>query len=134
MYVCHSKGSVWLCRLMRWLLSLLFVTGSLFAEVVVIASNGESVKASVSDNASRCDYYIIGDSEGTMFKSMKNPHRDVRGGASAQLMELLHAQKASYFIAAGVGMKLENALIAAQIGYTIFDGSVEDAIRTYKGK
>ncbi|MEA3373779.1 MAG: NifB/NifX family molybdenum-iron cluster-binding protein [Campylobacterota bacterium] len=119
---------------MQWLLTLLFVTGSLFAEVVVIASEGENVKASVSGDASRCDYYIVTDSEGAVLKSMKNPHQNVGGGASSHLVKLLHAEKASHFIAAGVGMKLENALIADKIDYTIFDGSVENAIKEYKSR
>ena len=116
---------------MRLLFFLLFVIGSLWAEVVVIASEGENIKASVSEKASRCNYYIIVNSEGLVLKNMKNPHQNASGGASSHLMKLLHTEKASHFIAARVGMKLEDALIADKIDYTIFDGSVEDAVRSY---
>ena len=117
---------------MRWLFSLLFVVGSLWAEVVVVASEGENIKASVSADASRCNYYIFVNKEGKMLKSMKNPHQNVSGGASSHLIELLQTEQASHFIAARVGMKLENALISNKIAYTIFNGSVNEAIADYK--
>lgn len=113
------------------LLLFLFVIGSLWAEAVVIASEGENIKARVSEKASRCNYYIIVSSEGLVLKNMTNPHQNASGGASSHLMKLLHTEKASHFIAARIGMKLEDAFIADKIDYTIFNGSVEDAIRSY---
>jgi len=117
--------------MMRWIFGLMFVFGSLWAEVIVIASDGNNVKAGVSIDASRCDYYLFFNEEGSVLKSIKNPHKVVMGGASAQLMKLLRKEKASHFIAGRVGMKLENALIDEKIEYTIFDGSAEKAIRKY---
>ena len=116
---------------MRWIFSLMFVFGSLWAEVIVIASDGNTIEDGVSVDASRCDYYLFFNEGGSVLKSMKNPHKEVMGGASAELMKLLLKEKASHFIAGRVGMKLENALIDEKIEYTIFDGSVEKAIRKY---
>ncbi len=118
--------------IMRLLFSLLFVVVSLWAEVVVIASEGENVNASVSADASRCDYYFIVNEKGKVLKSMKNPHRNVSGGASSHLIELLRIEQASHFIAARMGMKLENALITNKITYMIFNGSVNEAITNNK--
>ncbi len=116
---------------MRWVFVLMFAVGSLWAEIVVIASDGNNINAEVSVDASRCDYYIFFNEGGSVLKSMKNPHKEVSGGASAQLMKLLRKEEASHFIAARVGMKLENALIDKKIEYTIFKGSVKNAIREY---
>jgi len=117
---------------MRWIFGLMFVVGSLWAEIIVIASDGNNRDAGVSANASRCDYYIIFNEGGSVLKSMENAHKDVSGGASAQLMKLLRKEEASHFIAGRVGMKLESALADQKIGYTIFDGSVKDAMTEYK--
>lgn len=117
---------------MRWLLGLLLMVGISWAEVVVIASDGKDLSADVSSSASRCDYYIVMDENGNMLKSMGNPHHDVRGGASSHLVALLQSEQASHFIAAEMGMKLEEALIARKISYSLFDGSVKEAVADYR--
>ena len=44
---------------MKWIVTLLLVCTSLFADMTVIASDGEKLDSKVSSEASRCHYYIF---------------------------------------------------------------------------
>ena len=113
---------------MRWFIGILIVGSTLFADVTVVASDGKVLASSVSEKASRCDYYFFIDESGKVIEVVENGHKDVRGGASSALVTMLKEKKATHFIASSLGSKLVDALQSSGIGYTVYTGSVESAI------
>ena len=117
---------------MKWFIGLLVLFSTLYSDVTVVASDGDSVTANVSSKASRCDYYIFVDQNGKVIEVIENGHKEVRGGASSALVSMLKEREATHFIAASFGDKLVNALKSNNIKYTASTGSVEKAIETLK--
>ncbi len=118
---------------MKWLVTLFVLLSSLYADVTVIASDGDSVTANISSKASRSDYYVVVDNSG-MIEVMENRHKDVKGGASSALVTMLKEHKATHIIAASFGDKLISALKSNNIKYTMATGSVKNAIGTLVNK
>ena len=113
---------------MKWFLGLLVLFSTLYADVTVIASDGKVLASSVSEKASRCDYYFVIDGSGKVLETVQNAHKDVRGGASSKLVALLKDRKASHIIAASFGEKLIGSLQSNDIRYTVYRGTVKSAI------
>ncbi len=117
---------------MKWILGLLILCSSLFSDITVLASDGNTLNAKVSSKASRCSYYIFLNSEGKVLETMKNPHKDVQGGASSKLLAMLKEKKVSHMIAANFGDKLIGYLEENHIKYTLHKGDVNSAIQSLK--
>ena len=113
---------------MKWLIGLLIVCSSLFSDVIAVASDGDNVNSNISSKASRCNYYIFIDENGKTFEILQNSHKDVMGGASSNLIDMLNSKKVSHFIASDFGGKLTMHLDSNSIKYTIYKGSVSEAI------
>ncbi|MEN8148161.1 MAG: NifB/NifX family molybdenum-iron cluster-binding protein [Campylobacterota bacterium] len=114
---------------MRWFLGLFVLLGTLYADITVVASDGKALTSSVSEKASRCDYYFVIDESGKIIEVIENRHKDVRGGASSALVTMLKEKKATHFIASSLGTKLVDALQSSSIHYTVYAGSVESAVK-----
>jgi predicted Fe-Mo cluster-binding NifX family protein len=117
---------------MKWIIGLLIVCSSLFSDITVLASDGDTLKANVSSEASRCSYYIFLDSEGKVLEIVQNQHKDVRGGASSKLLAMLKEKKVSHMIAANFGDKLIGHLESNHIKYTVHKGDINSAIQSLK--
>ncbi len=115
---------------MKWILGLLILCSSLFSDITVLASDGNTLNAKVSSKASRCSYYIFLNSEGKVLETMKNPHKDVQGGASSKLVAMLKEKKVSHMIASNFGNKLIKHLRSNHIKYTIRKGGISDVIQS----
>lgn len=115
---------------MKWIIGLLIICSSLFSNVTVVASTGETFEAEIALEASRCDYYIFFDNEGKVLETMKNPHKDVQGGASSKLVAMLKEKKVSHMIASNFGDKLIKQLRSNHIKYTIRKGGISDVIQS----
>jgi len=113
---------------MKWLIGVLIVCSSLWSDVIVIASDSDTLSSNISSNASRSDYYILINEKGNTLEIVSNSFKDIQGGASSKLVEMLKNKQASHFVAASLGNKLENSLKSHKIKYTIFDGSVNTFI------
>jgi len=114
---------------MKWLVGVFIVCSSLWSDVTVIASEGDTLSSNVSLNASRSDYYIFIDEKGNTLEVLNNSFKDIKGGASSKLVDMLKNKQVSHFVAANLGDKLENALNSNKIKYTIFNGSVNAYIQ-----
>ncbi len=109
---------------MKFLAGLLIVCISLFSDIIVVASDGDSLNSNISSQASRCNYYIFIDQNGKLLEVLSNSHKETRGGASSKLTEMLNTKNASHFIASSFGEKLVTSLDSNSIKYTIYKGTV----------
>ena len=117
---------------MKWIIGLLIVCSSLFADTIVVASDGNTLNANISAEASRCAYYVFIDSEGKVLEMLQNPHKDVQGGASSKLVAMLKEKKVSHMIALNFGEKLIRHLESNHIKYTIYKGDINSAIQSLR--
>lgn len=113
---------------MKWFIGIVVLFSSLYSDLTVVASDGNSLTSNVSSKASRCDYYIFVDQNGKVIQIIENGHKEVRGGASSALVALLKKREATHLIAASFGDKLVGALKSNNIKYTIATGSINHAI------
>jgi len=97
--------------------------------VIAVASDGETLKAAVSDVAARCPYFLIVDSKGTLLEAVENPYKDNKGGAGASAANFLAEKNVTIIIAGNFGNKMKDALETNEIAYFAFEGIVEDAIQ-----
>ena len=117
---------------MKWIIGLLIVCSSLFSDITVVASNGNTLNANISSEASRCAYYVFLDSEGKVLEIVQNPHKDVQGGASSKLVVMLKEKKVSHMMASNFGDKLIGHLESNHIKYTVHKGDINSAIQSLK--
>ncbi len=113
---------------MKWLIGLLIVCSSLFSNIIVVASNGNNLNSDISSKASRCNYYIFIDRSGKILEISENIYKDVKGGASFKLIEMLNSKKVSHMIASNFGDKLTKSLNSNSIKYTIYKGNINTFI------
>jgi predicted Fe-Mo cluster-binding NifX family protein len=117
---------------MKWIIGLLIVCSSLFSDLTVVASNGKTLNATISSEASRCAYYVFIDSEGKVLETVPNPHKEVQGGASSKLLAMIKEKKVSHMIASNFGDKLIGHLQSNHIKYTVHKGDINSAIQSLK--
>jgi len=117
---------------MKWIIGLLIVCSSLFSDITVVASDGDTLNANISSEASRCGYYVFLDSKGKVLETVQNPHKDIQGGASSKLVAMLKEKKVSHMIASNFGDKLIGYLEANHIKYTVHRGDINSAIQSLK--
>jgi len=97
--------------------------------VIAVASDGETLKAAVSDVAARCPYFLIVDNKGTLLEAVENPYKDNKGGAGAAAANFLAEKNVTIVIAGNFGNKMKDALETNEIAFFEFEGIVEDAIQ-----
>ena len=114
---------------MKWLVGLLIVCSSLFSDVIAVASDGDNLNSNISTQASRCNYYVFIDEKGKILEILQNPHKDIKGGASSKLIEMLNRKNVSHFIASNFGEKLIMSLGSNNIKYTIDKGNINTFIQ-----
>lgn len=117
---------------MKWIIGLLIVCSNLFSNITVVASDGDTLNANISAEASRCSYYIFLDDKGKVLEMVQNPHKDVQGGASSKLVAMLKEKKVSHMIATNFGDKLIGHLHSNHIKYTVHKGDINSAILSLK--
>lgn len=115
---------------MKWLVGIIIICSSLLSDVIAIASDGKTLSSNVSSKASRSAYYILIDEKGNTLEILNNSFKNIKGGASSELIKMLKNKKASYFIASSFGDKLENALNTNNIKYKIYKGSINTFIES----
>jgi predicted Fe-Mo cluster-binding NifX family protein len=114
---------------MKWLVGLLIVCSSLFSDIIAVASDGDNLNSNISSKASRCNYYVFIDKNGKTLEILQNSHKDIKGGASSKLIEMLNRKKVSHFIASSFGEKLIISLDSNNIKYTIHKGDINTFIQ-----
>jgi predicted Fe-Mo cluster-binding NifX family protein len=97
--------------------------------IIAVASDGETLKAVVSDTAARCPYFLIADSKGKLLEVVENPHKDTRSGAGVAAANFLAGKDVTIVVAGNCGSKMKNALEAQEMTYFEFEGIAEEAIK-----
>ena len=113
---------------MKWIGGLLMFYSSLFSGMIAIASDGDNLNSNISSKASRCNYYVFIDKNGKALEVLQNAHKDIKGGASSKLVEMLNRKKVSHLIASSFGEKLILSLDSNNIKYTVFRGNINTFI------
>ena len=98
-------------------------------EKIAVASSGKTLKASVSNRAAKCPYYLILDSKGELIKVIDNPYGDASGGAGPSAANFLAKTGVTIIIAGNFGSKMTKTLQNNGITHVRFKGSVGDAVK-----
>lgn len=102
---------------------------------IAIASGGKTVKASVSNMAAKCPYYLIFDDKGSLIEVLDNPYMHASRGAGPSAANFLARRGVTSVIAENFGPKMINTLKNKGIMHFQFKGSVFDVVkRTLEGR
>ncbi len=96
---------------------------------IAVASSAKTEKASVSNRAAKCPYYLIIDSNGELVEVVDNPYADAGGGAGPSAANFLARTGVTMVIAGDFGPKMTNALKNNGITPFGFEGSVGGAVK-----
>jgi len=110
--------------------SLMVHAADLKSTKIAVASSGKTEKASVSNRAARCPYYLIFDRKRELIEAVDNPYADASGGAGPSAANFLAKTGVTMIIAESFGSKMTNALKNNGITPFRFKGSMGDAVKT----
>jgi len=96
---------------------------------IAVASCDKTAKASVSNEAAKCPYYLMFDSKGEMTEVIDNPYGDASRGAGPSAANFLAQQGVTLVIAGNFGSKMINTLKNKGITHFEFKGRVDDAVK-----
>ena len=97
--------------------------------IIAVASDGKTLKDSVSQVAARCPYFLFIDNAGKLLEAVDNPYEDAKGGAGVLATNFLAKKNVTIVVAGSFGYKMKDALKTREIAYFEFQGIVEEAIR-----
>ena len=96
--------------------------------IIAVASDGKTLKDSVSQLAARCPYFLFIDGTGKLLEAVDNPYA-ASGGAGISAANFLAERSVTIVIAGRFGDKMKNVLETKEIAYFESQGIVEEAIR-----
>jgi predicted Fe-Mo cluster-binding NifX family protein len=97
--------------------------------IIAVASDGKTLKDSVSQLAARCPYFLFIDGTGKLLEAVDNPYMETKGGAGISAANFLAERNATIVIAGRFGEKMKNVLETKEIAYFESKGIVEEAVR-----
>ena len=101
---------------------------------IAVASGDKTSKASVSNKAAKCPYYLIFDSKGRLTEVIDNPYGDASRGAGPSAANFLAQKGVTIVIAGNFGSKMINTLKNKGITHFEFKGRVNDAVKSVLNK
>jgi predicted Fe-Mo cluster-binding NifX family protein len=96
---------------------------------IAVAASNKTEKASVSNMAAKCPYYLIFNKKGELIEIFDNPYKDAIRGAGTSAANFLVQKNVDIIIAGSFGLKMINALRNSGKTHFEFKGSVEDAVK-----
>jgi len=96
---------------------------------IAVAASSKTAKASVSNIAAKCPYYLIFNNKGELIEVIDNPYRDASGGAGPSAANFLAQRGVTIVIAGNFGSKMINTLKNKGITHFEFKGRVDDAVK-----
>ncbi len=96
---------------------------------IAVASGDKTAKASVSNKAAKCPYYLMFDSKGEMTGVIDNPYGDASRGAGPSAANFLAQKGVTIVIAGNFGSKMINTLKNKGITHFEFKGRADDAVK-----
>lgn len=97
--------------------------------IIAVASDGKTLKDSVSQLAARCPYFLFIDNTGKLLEAVDNPYADTRRGAGVSAAHFLAERNVTIVIAGMFGDKMKNVLETKEIAYFESQGIVEEVIK-----
>ncbi len=97
---------------------------------IVVASSGPEKIAAISQQAARAPFFLFFDGKGNFLEAVKNPSKDLPGGAGQNAASLIAKKGATLIIAGNIGNKMKQALRDYQIEYTEKTGVAYDVVQT----
>jgi predicted Fe-Mo cluster-binding NifX family protein len=95
---------------------------------IAVASESKQPTSDVSSLAGRSPYYLIFDSTGKLIEGVKNPYKEIRGGAGTSIAHYLSEKGVTIIIAETFGNKMINAMKSKGMTYYEFKGIANDAV------
>ena len=96
---------------------------------IAVAADNKTEKASVSNMAAKCPYYLIFNNKGELIEVIDNPYRDTSGGAGPLAANFLVQRDIDIIVAESFGSKMIDALRNSGKTHFEFKGRVDDAIK-----
>lgn len=97
--------------------------------IIAVASDGKTLKDSVSQLAGRCPYFLFIDGTGKLLEAVDNPYAETIGGAGVSAANFLAERNVTIVIAGMFGNKMKNVLETKEIAYFESQGIVEEVIK-----
>lgn len=97
--------------------------------IIAVASEGKTLKDSVSQVAARCPYFLFIDGTGKLLEAVDNPYEDTRGIAGVSAANFLAERNVTIVIAGRFGNNMKNVLETKEIAYFESQGIVEEVIK-----
>jgi len=96
---------------------------------IAVAASGKTAKASVSNMAAKCPYYLIFNNKGELIEVIDNPYKDASGGAGPSAANFLAQRGIDIIVAGSFGSKMIDALRNSGKTHFEFKGRVDDAVK-----
>jgi len=96
---------------------------------IAVAASSKSAKASVSNIAAKCPYYLIFNNKGELIEVIDNPYRDTSGGAGPSAANFLAQRGVTILIAGNFGSKMINTLENKGVTHFEFKGLADNAVK-----
>jgi len=96
---------------------------------IAVAASNKTAKASVSNMAAKCPYYLFFNDKGEMVEVIDNPYKDAIRGAGTSAANFLIQKDVDIIVAGSFGLKMVNALRNSGKTFFEFKGIVDDAVK-----
>ena len=96
---------------------------------IAVAADNKTAKASVSNMAAKCPYYLIFNNKGELIEVVDNPYRDASRNAGPSAANFLAQKGIDIIVAESFGSKMIDALRNKGKTHFEFKGSVDDAVK-----
>ena len=103
--------------------------GELEKMKIAVAASSKTAKASVSNMAAKCPYYLIFNNKGELIEVIDNPYRDASGGAGPSAANFLAQRDIDIIVAESFGSKMVNTLENKGVTHFEFKGLADDAVK-----
>jgi len=103
--------------------------GELEKMKIAVAASSKTAKASVSNMAAKCPYYLIFNNKGELIEVIDNPYRDASGGAGPSAANFLAQRDIDIIVAGSFGSKMVNTLENKGVTHFEFKGLADDAVK-----
>ena len=96
---------------------------------IAVAADNKTAKASVSNMAAKCPYYLIFNNKGELIEVIDNPYRDASRNAGPSAANFLAQKGIDIIVAESFGSKMVNTLENKGVTHFEFKGLAEDAVK-----
>jgi predicted Fe-Mo cluster-binding NifX family protein len=95
---------------------------------IAVAANGNTVSASVGNQAGRSPFFLFFDKQGAFVEAANNPYKDA-GNAGIPTLDFLASKGVKVLVAEGFGSKIVEVMKEKGMRPVEFKGSAKDAVR-----